>query len=65
MPYTYIERAYGRAFKPGQKIVFTEYANKQGTVIRPHGNPQYVRVRFDDGAVGDCHPLSVEPAPNS
>jgi len=64
MPYTYIERAYGRTFTPGQKIVFTEYDNKPGTVMRTQGDPQYVRVRFDDGKIGDCHPMSVEPAPN-
>lgn len=61
MPYTYIERAYGRVFKPGQRIVFTEYNNKPGRVMRPKGDPQYVRVLFDDGKIGDCHPESVEP----
>lgn len=61
MAYNYIQCAYGRCFEPGQRVVFTEYDNKPGTVMRPQGDPQYVRVRFDDGMVGDCHPLSVEP----
>ena len=64
MAYDYIKRTYGRTFEPGQKVVFTEYNNKPGVVMRRQGDPQYVRVRFDDGKVGDCHPMSVETAPN-
>lgn len=61
MAYDYIKRTYGRDFKPGQRVVFTEYDNKPGVVKRPHGDPKYVAVRFDDGTEGDCHPESVEP----
>jgi len=62
MPYTYIERAYGKKFEPGQRIRFTEYKGDRGNgVVRGvRGDPQYVRVRFDDGHEGDCHPGSVE-----
>jgi hypothetical protein len=62
MPYTYIERAYGKRFEVGQRIRFTEYAGDRGlgVVRRVHTDPQYVRVLFDDGHEGDCHPGSVE-----
>ena len=64
MSYTYIERAYGRKFETGQRIRFTEYegARGDGVVLGVRGNPQYVRVRFDDGREGNCHPDSVVPA---
>lgn len=60
MDYDYIRQAYGRSFEPGQRVFFTEYA-QPGTVMRPQGDPKYVQVRFDDGKIGACHPLSVEP----
>ena len=60
MPYQYIEHYYGRTFKAKQRVRFTE-GDRRGVVMRPTGDPQYVRVRFDDGTVGDCHPMSVEP----
>lgn len=65
MGYAYIRRAYGKYFRPGDRVLFTEYNNKPGTVLRVRGETQYFRVRFDDGKVGDCHPDSViaEPAP--
>lgn len=62
MAYDYIKRIYDREFKAGQRVVFTEYDNKPGTVARVRGDPQYVSVKFDDGTRGDCHPMSVEPA---
>lgn len=62
MAYTYIERAYGKKFEPGQRVHFTEYKGERGrgTVRGVRGDPQYVRVLFDDGSEGDCHPGSVE-----
>lgn len=60
MPYRYIENYYGRVFIAKQRVRFTE-DDRVGTVMRPTGDPQYVRVRFDDDTVGDCHPMSVEP----
>lgn len=62
MPYTYIQRAYGKTFKAGQRIRFTEYKGERGlgVVRRVRGDPQYVSVKFDDGHVGNCHPDSVE-----
>ena len=60
MPYTYIERAYGKQFEPGQRVKFTEYENSFGTVLRVRDDPQYVSVKFDDGHVGPCHPGSLE-----
>jgi RNase P/RNase MRP subunit POP5 len=65
MAYTYIERAYGRKFEAGQRVRFTEYKGERGDgVVRSvRGDPQYVRVLFDDGHEGDCHPGSVEIVP--
>ncbi len=62
MPYTYIERYYGKRFEPGQRIRFVEYEGDRGkgVVLGVRGDPQYVRVRFDDGREGNCHPRSVE-----
>lgn len=64
MAYDYIERAYGRAFKPGQRVRFTEYEDCYGTVTRTRGDPRYVKIRFDSDKPGQrphrCHPLSVE-----
>lgn len=61
MSYAYIARAYGKQFSPGQRVLFTEYQNKPGTVRRVRGDPQYVSVKFDDGRIGDCHPDSLVP----
>lgn len=63
MPYAYIERTYGKTFEPGQRIRFTEYAGDIGKgVVLPEGaQGHYVRVLFDDGHEGNCHPGSVEP----
>jgi len=61
MSYRYIERAYGKRFEAGQRVHFTEYKGEQGfgVVVGVRGDPQYVKVRFDNGLVGDCHPGSV------
>lgn len=58
--YDYIARAYGREFVAGQRVTFTE-DGRTGTVVRTFGDPAHVRVRFDDGSSGNCHPLSVDP----
>lgn len=63
MAYDYIAKTYGRRFKPGQSVLFTEYDNKPGTVRRVRGNPHYVSIKFDDGTVGRCHPDSLLAAP--
>lgn len=62
MAYSYIERAYGKRFEAGQRIRFTEYqGDKANGVVRGvRGDPSYVRVLFDDGHEGDCHPNSLE-----
>ena len=59
MPYTYIERYYGTRFEPGMRVLFREYKNKPGTVRGVRDDPQYVKVLFDDGEEGDCHPKSL------
>lgn len=65
MPYTYIERAYGHKFEPGQRVHFTEYEGTRGNgvVLGVRDDPQYVRVRFDDGREGNCHPESLAARP--
>lgn len=62
MAYSYIERAYGKRFEAGQRVQFTEYKGDRGKgVVRGvRGDPHYVRVLFDDGHEGNCHPNSVE-----
>ncbi|MCB1462085.1 MAG: hypothetical protein KDJ90_06595 [Nitratireductor sp.] len=64
MAYNFIERLYGTRFKPGMRVRFTEYDDAPGIVKRVTGDPQYVRVKFDDGREGDCHPdsLKIKPA---
>lgn len=63
MAYDYIERFYGTRFKPGMRVLFTEDEDRQGTVKRVRGDPQYVSVRFDDGHEGFCHPTSLKIFP--
>ena len=63
MPYSYIDRAYGKRFKAGMRVTFDEYGDKPGTVKRATGDPQYVSVRFDDGKEGLCHPDSLKILP--
>lgn len=62
MPYRYIERAYGKKFEAGQRVRFNEYKGDRGlgVVLGVRDDPQYVKVLFDDGHIGDCHPDSVE-----
>ena len=61
MPYGYIERYYGKKFEVGHRVVFTEGKRRDGFVMEPVGDPQYVEVQFADGHVGNCHPDSLEP----
>ncbi len=56
--YAYINRYYGRQFKANMRVKFTE-DGRYGRVMKPSGDPQYVRVEFDDGTKGDCHPESL------
>ena len=63
MPYTYIESAYGRKFKAGQRVRFTEGRERFGVVRGVRDDPQYVKVLFDDGHIGPCHPSSLEVVP--
>ncbi len=59
-PYRYIQRHYGLTFLPGQRVRFKPY-RRLGNVMRPQGDPQYVRVRLDGDKHGsDCHPQEVE-----
>lgn len=53
-PYAYIRRAYGVEPKVGQRITMD---GKPGFIIRPQGDPQYLRVRFD----GQKHASDVHP----
>ena len=62
MAYRCIEQYYGLTFKAGQRVVFTEGERCAGTVQQVRGDPLYVRVRFDDGHDGLCHPQSLNPA---
>jgi len=59
MAYDYIARAYGKTFKPGQRVTFSEYGHMPGTVKRGQGDPHYVTVKFDNGRSGPCHPDSL------
>ena len=60
MAYDYIERFYGTRFKPGMRVLFTEYDDAPGTVKRAKGDPQYVSIKFEDGREGKCHPQSLK-----
>lgn len=66
MTYDYIKRAYGREFKGGQRVQFTECKDSCSTVVRPRVNTYYVKISFDGDKPGRrphrCHPLSVEHA---
>lgn len=59
MAYNYIAKTYGKTFKPGDRVSFSEYHGLLGTVRRAAGDPQYVSVKFDNGRSGDCHPDSL------
>lgn len=54
MPYDYIRRTYGVDPKVGQAITMD---GKLGTIIRPQGDPAYLRVRFE----GQKHAVNVHP----
>ena len=54
MPYDYIRRTYGVSPAVGQRITMN---GRPGVIIRPTGDPQYLRVRFDGQKhASDCHP---------
>jgi len=54
MAYKYVREAYGVDPNPGQRITMD---GKPGTIVRPTGDPQYLRVRFD----GQKHVSNVHP----
>lgn len=54
MAYDYISKAYGVHFKPGERIAMD---GNPGTVVRPQGDPHYLRVRFD----GQKHATNAHP----
>lgn len=54
MAYEYIRGAYGVDPQCGQRITMD---GKPGTIIRPIGDPQYLKVRFDgEFGVANVHP---------
>ena len=57
MSYRYIERAYDRHFKPGDRVKHS-VTGETGTVMRaPVGDPHYYRVRKDGLKIGsNWHP---------
>ena len=54
MAYGYIRRTYGVNPRIGQRI---KHFGKSGAIIRPQGDPHYLRVRFD----GQRHASNVHP----
>ena len=59
MAYNYIQRIYGTTFQPGDRVRHT-VTDKCGQVMRPTGDPQYYRVRFDGQKHGsECHPQEI------
>jgi hypothetical protein len=54
LAYDYIKRYYGVEPTIGQRITMD---GKSGVIIRPQGDPQYLRVRFD----GQTHAMNVHP----
>jgi len=57
--YDYIAQHYGIRFSVGDRIRFTEGQPRDGVVIRSRSNLHYVKVKFDDGSSGYCHPKSI------
>lgn len=54
MTYDYIRRVYGVDPRVGQRITMD---GKPGVIIRPQGDPQYLRIRLDGQKYGwDTHP---------
>jgi hypothetical protein len=53
-PYAYVHRTYGVTPLPGQRI---SVEGKLGVIVRPQGDPQYLRVRFD----GESHVVNAHP----
>ena len=64
LPYAYVRRAYGVNPGIGQRVRHTE-TGRLGTIAKPHGDTQYVRVRFDgDERIMNAHPTSLDYSPN-
>lgn len=63
MTYDYIKRTYGVTPEPGARVRHT-VTNREGSIIRPQGDPQYVRVRFDGQKHAlPCHPDELDYQP--
>lgn len=59
-PYSYIARAYGKLFLPGDLVRHT-VTNEQGQVKLPKGSHlHYVRVHFETQGFRMCHPDELE-----
>ncbi len=55
-PYSYIRRYYGVDPVIGQRVRHT-VTERSGQIVRPTGDPHYVRVRFDgDKHISNAHP---------
>lgn len=56
-PYAYVNKAYGLAVKPGDRVVMS---GRHGVVVRKAAYDHYVHVKFD-GTKFDvpCHPMAL------
>ena len=57
--YDYVNRTYGCQFHGGERVIFTE-DGRRGHIVRRRRENKYVRVRFEDGHLGHCHPNSLQ-----
>lgn len=55
-PYSYVTRYYGVHPKVGGRIKH-QVTQNEGVIVRPTGDPHYLRVRFD----GEMHIKNVHP----
>lgn len=60
LPYAYIRRTYGVEPVPGERIRHHVKGYGEGVILRVRNETQYVRVRFDSGLVGNCHPTEMD-----
>ena len=62
-PYSYIRRTYGVDPVIGSRVRHT-VTEREGQIVRPTGDPQYVRVRFDgDKHIMNAHPTELDYKP--
>lgn len=63
LPYAYVRRTYGVNPGIGQRVRHTE-TGRWGTIAKPNGDTQYVRVNFDgDKHIMNSHPTSLDYNP--